>query len=136
MSAGTKIQSIFVFQVLRPDMRCPDMRTFSNSSTQSGPFFKFEQKYLKGTWETQPVRVKLQIPLFIRSPFSLSHLFISLFFSTKLRHQFHSCHGQRTTLRKTSQQLEVGQRGCSAPAVLSAAKQLSLSPLSNSLSNR
>lgn len=136
MSAGTKIQSIFVFQVLHPDMKCPDMRAFSNSSTQSGPFFKFEQKYLKGAWETQPLSVKLQTPLFIQSPFSLSHLFISLFFSTKLCHQFQSCHGLRTTLRKTSQQLEMGQRSYSAPAVLSVAKQLSHSPSSNSLSNR
>ena len=46
--AGTEIQPTFAFQVLPPGKRCPDMRALSNSSTQSGPFFKFEQKYLIG----------------------------------------------------------------------------------------
>lgn len=51
VSVGTEIQSIFVFQVLHRDVRYPDRRAFSNSATQSGPFFKFEQKYLLDKWD-------------------------------------------------------------------------------------
>lgn len=102
VSAGIEIQPIFAFQDLHPDLRCPDMCAFSNSSTQSGPFVKSEQKYLISKWEPWPLSTILQTTLLFKNPFSLGHLFISLFFSTRLYHQFQSCHGQRATLRNTA----------------------------------
>ena len=118
LSVGIGIQPIFVFQALHPDMRCPDMRAFSNSSAQSGPFFKFEQKCLLDKWEPWPLSTKLQTPLLFQSPPSLSHLSISLSVSTSVHCQSHGYHRQR----KTGQQLETWQRNPCVPSVLGVAK--------------
>ena len=91
----TEILPIFAFQVLHLGMRFPDTHAFSNSSTQSGPFFKFEQKYLTGKWEPWPLSSKFPIPLLFQSPFSLSYLFIRLSFATRFYHQFRAEMGRR-----------------------------------------